>query len=67
MDEDLAQLREEIEVLKRRLLEAILAELEAHLRLREAKEQIRPLRLTTAGDPECGVLAPAQPSRRARR
>lgn len=56
MNEELVQIRGEIERLKRRLLEQILAELQTQIRLREAKEQMRPLRIFTVGDPDCGLI-----------
>lgn len=63
MDDELVKLQARIESLKRQLLEAILAELQETIRLREAKEPI-PTRLTITGGE---LLGPAQPTTRVRR
>ncbi|GEM_PF-2853773 len=63
MSQELEELRAEIEVLKRRLLEAILAELEETIRLREAGEQRHPLRINTLDEPGCGLLGPVRRTR----
>lgn len=60
---DLTQLRVEIEDLKRRLLEAILAELEETIRLRETREQRHHLRINTMDEPGCGLLGPVRHTR----
>lgn len=65
MDDELAKLRADIKSLKRQLLEAILAELQETIRLREAAKEPIPTRLTIIGDSE--LLGPAQPTTRVRR
>lgn len=62
MDDELVKLRAGIESLKRQLLEAILAELQESIALREAQEPTR-LTLTSRGE----ILSPAQPMKRVSR